>query len=1222
MSGPSKSRETKSYIQSRSSDYSDSSYYSDSDDSGEDLRDIIGDYSFFGFVRGAFGMFMDQSSTNINDSNQTDSREDVRTKETVIKAELVEDDVSYAESLTDFSDNDTACSYDQTVSESVTDHNQHVIADSKDVNHKSDEYRPENDDLLNDLEKVGSNGLVEGDLKSNEETSFSEKNHSEKLEPIQDKSDLFQLNDHMENHNAISVSETKSKLNDFISVPDTNESSSKTPTVDDSAESQENVNDFELENKISIDLSEDMSELILSRDSDIGLSSDDDSINIGVSVNGLKANPRQTADRDKKNQNDQSYLEAQAQIAKLEKQLEQAAKARGGAKERSLSCATSTDINTKSSDGHQSLEVEENKNLPSNHNERDNNVTEKILDHTMETIKHPNTDINNDVDHMKSEPDNIDMGQKNDDEEIDKADDVNIDQPDDVKLGPETAEMTISNDNEADMADDVIIDQSDDVKLGPETAEMTISNDTEADMADDVIIDQPDDVKLGPDTEHSLQHNSKILNEELEIYRSDRIKDTRSTQEMVNDMFDSFKKSKLVGKDCGNTCKAVLKESNRFAQCVILRSKEPWWTCLDQIRSQKESEKKNNMMKKGRWLCKQSICSNNDVSFSMQAVDTCSDITIKPIWWNVPERESSFSQDCLSSDLRWYFIAMNKERQLQDQSEKADSFAQVAEKKRKITTIPSKTWFSIADGQETILQSLCQDSQSIVHGSNTNNSVASPNLTMTSGVPSNNDSEISRKLSTDEAILLLKHNISERINSLDVVSASSKNMISFKNNIASKPVCVLEIPSSSKILQKHATCKQDFEMLFLEPSLQIVDLIDNIMGDSISRRSNACGALKVMVSQKKNAITLGSTAGVLDALLFAACSSVDNGESYIAAVRALGAIAGLSQIPDNRRYICDCPGLLPYLVEVLKTDAGEACLQACSIVAALAKSEDNKDVIMSIDDLVNCLSHILVKLNEESVDCEEEDAREDMSTSNMSTMSSRKIEKKQKVISSARLNSCAALLHLSKKCTVSSQMCNDEKLLFNITKCAGSLSDPIGGRCMEILAHLSRLPSNAEFLCSIPGIHDAISSCGLSDNEDERIWGLRTLQNLSAFASKKGNLLTNEIVRFLCKSMNSIESEEEYSTAVAVVTNFCTDPSAVVHLTNAKGMLFSIINVANSPEYHAEVQYNACDALASMSVWIQRSARGSCIPEGFSKDALSPTLQQSGYMRYHDATAE
>jgi hypothetical protein len=834
------------------------------------------------------------------------------------------------------------------------------------------------------------------------------------------------------------------------------------------------------------------------------------------------------------------------------------------------------------------------------------------------------------------QPDDVKLGPEtaevtiSNDTETDMTDDVNIDQSDGVNLGPETTEMAISNDTETDMADNVIIDQPDDVKLGLETAEMPFSNDTETDVTDDVNIDQSDGVKLGPDTEHSFhtgplleEHNSKTLTEEFEI--NDRIKDTRSTQEMVNDMFDSFEKSKLMGKDCGNSCKAVLKESNRFAHCVILRSKEPWWTCLDHIRLQKESEQKNNMMKKGRWLCKQSICSNNDVAFSMQAVDTCSDITTKPIWWHVPERENSFSQDCLSSDLRWYFIAMNKERQLQDQSKKkeADSLDQVTEKKRKITTIPSKTWFSLADGQETILQSLCQDSQSIVHGSNTNDLVASPNLTVTSGVPSNTDSEISRKkISTDEAILLLKRDISERINSLDVVSASSTNMISFKNNVASKPVRVSEIPSSSKILQKHATCKPDFDMLFLEPSLQIVDLIDNIMGDCISRRSNACGALKVMVSQKKNAITLGSTSGVLDALLFAACSSVDNGESYTAAVRALGAIAGLSQIPDNRRYICECPGLLPYLVEVLNTDTGEACLQACSIVAALAKSEDNKDAIMSIDGLANCLSHTLVKLNEESVDCEEKEAREDMSTSNMSTMSSRKIEKKQKVISSARLNACAALLHLSKKCTVSSQMCNDEKLLFHITKCAGSLSDPIGGRCMEILAHLSRLPSNADFLSSVPGIHDAVSSCGLSDNEDERIWGLRTLQNLSAFSSQKGNLLTHEIVRFLCKSMNSIESEEEYSTAVAIVTNFCTDPSAVVHLTNAKGILFSIINVANSPEYHPEVQYNACDALASMSVWIQRSARGSCIPEGFSKDTLSPTLQQSGYMRYHAATTE
>jgi hypothetical protein len=85
---------------------------------------------------------------------------------------------------------------------------------------------------------------------------------------------------------------------------------------------------------------------------------------------------------------------------------------------------------------------------------------------------------------------------------------------------------------------------------------------------------------------------------------------------------------------------------------------------LDDILSQDKSKEKNNIMSKGRWFCEQSICSNNDVAFSMQAVDSCSGIERNRIWWNV---ENNFSQDSLSSDLRWYFSAMNKDQQLQDQ---------------------------------------------------------------------------------------------------------------------------------------------------------------------------------------------------------------------------------------------------------------------------------------------------------------------------------------------------------------------------------------------------------------------------------------------------------------------------------------------------------------------------------------------------------------------------
>lgn len=450
----------------------------------------------------------------------------------------------------------------------------------------------------------------------------------------------------------------------------------------------------------------------------------------------------------------------------------------------------------------------------------------------------------------------------------------------------------------------------------------------------------------------------------------------------------------------------------------------------------------------------------------------------------------------------------------------------------------------------------------------------------------------------ESAIDVLQKGISSTIYALDHGHLTPDHPVTFKNPVPN--IGKRQQSRNEEILSKHTTRRKPLDpyTTYQDPTPQVDELIQGALSESSARRSNACGTLKLMASQKKNAPMLCTAKGLLDALLHASKRSETETDQTIRN-RALATISLLSQAKETRRVVCEHEKVLVYLSEIVKADEGEARLHACSTVAALAKTEENRDMLMDTDKtLVREFSRILVKGKESG------EGGAPLSKS------------AHKILLSTRLNVCAALLHLSKQCTVSVKMCADKEIVGNIASSCLSLDDPVHTRCMEALCNLTRFPGNVDSLLENKDVIVALSTCGMSNDRDDRLLSLRAMQNMSAHATKRVTVATEDILQLLCSSAEKLNMVEEHEAAISVLGNFCTDPNCIVQLTNSENVVRVLVTVANNIDYDPEIQFVACDALATIAMWLQRLARGGSVPEGFSFEPL-PTLKSTGYMRYN-----
>jgi len=163
--------------------------------------------------------------------------------------------------------------------------------------------------------------------------------------------------------------------------------------------------------------------------------------------------------------------------------------------------------------------------------------------------------------------------------------------------------------------------------------------------------------------------------------------------------------------------------------------------------------------------------------------------------------------------------------------------------------------------------------------------------------------------------------------------------------------------SAQAIIADH--CKPIDHVLpdYLPAKPQVQELIAAIKGESLVRRSNACGAIKVLASHKQNQVILARTEGLIEALVFATGDAISANTRTL--IRATSALQLLATLKENRRFLCEQANLLTCLVKVMNGNANEARAISSRTVALLAKSEENRNRLVNVEGLVTTLCNVV-----------------------------------------------------------------------------------------------------------------------------------------------------------------------------------------------------------------------------------------------------------------------
>ena len=410
------------------------------------------------------------------------------------------------------------------------------------------------------------------------------------------------------------------------------------------------------------------------------------------------------------------------------------------------------------------------------------------------------------------------------------------------------------------------------------------------------------------------------------------------------------------------------------------------------------------------------------------------------VWWQVDEKSQSKNCPPTVESRKWFFDSIHDQ---ENQQSRANITKSVSQKR----LLGKQGWLTEKDrsDEKKIAGFMDQDVEKVSKEGNEgndskNNDEKTQDSTATTDekkkVPENKVSDEQEDDSEDEDEKR-DETSKPKPDSIDMVIEDLQKQLSRRlvdNNIVHEDneeekltfVSPLEFTTITQkartakdILKRNSKKSTKLEKKLEEPSSQIKDLIQGATADSVARRTNACGTLKLLASKKTNISMLINSDGLLQALIFVIVQEATEEEKVAndsAKLRALATLSMLSQPKDGRRIICQQDGLTKCLVNVLTKEKGEICLHACNVITALAKTEENREIIIARKGLLKKLSSILRNAEEKGDESVDNDDKTDEDTKSNSVSEDFSITSLEQQINAIRMNACAALLHLSKCC--------------------------------------------------------------------------------------------------------------------------------------------------------------------------------------------------------------
>ena len=187
-------------------------------------------------------------------------------------------------------------------------------------------------------------------------------------------------------------------------------------------------------------------------------------------------------------------------------------------------------------------------------------------------------------------------------------------------------------------------------------------------------------------------------------------------------------------------------------------------------------------------------------------------------------------------------------------------------------------------------------------------------------------------------------------------------------------------------------------------------------------------------------------------------------------------------------------------------------------------------------------------------------------------------------------------------------------MLASLVKVSRDFDNPMHTKCIEVLANVTRFAVNNKHLSRDASLVETLLKCGKSKEVEDRVWALRTFQNITAEGSSK-ILLANSRILTLLSICAMRKDADEQSAAVAALYNLSTEPGAVVPLTNTRNVVATLVHLAHDTRTTVQIRGMACDALATIGLWLQTLAGSGTVPASVPK-MLLPTHKTSGWDRW------
>ena len=412
-------------------------------------------------------------------------------------------------------------------------------------------------------------------------------------------------------------------------------------------------------------------------------------------------------------------------------------------------------------------------------------------------------------------------------------------------------------------------------------------------------------------------------------------------------------------------------------------------------------------------------------------------------------------------------------------------------------------------------------------------------------------------------------------------------------------IAIVHSRSPEEILADNTNDIIPVKIKWIDPSPELASLIAAVLSTSLSRRSNACGTIKMMASNKKKGAALARTRILVDALILAINDGNQMGNEkdlhLEAQNRATMAVLNLSEVKANRVLLAQHPGLVKALIDLIGKDKGETRAAACRSLVMMSKMQQNKVPLVEADGFVSLLADIMSGRHDQR-DMSDARGGTSSSLSSMNSISNGgsqnqswdnslrdenikkandsasrgsmamrqcKSARYQEYLSLARVNCCAAFSHLAKDCASSAVLCKDKAFMGAIISLCSDTRSPLYRRCLEILAHLTRFSGNNETLASNSKVINILVTSGGVKGLKERHFALRSIQNISAVCAESRMILATDSTLSVLLSVAFEGTQEEQDIALGTIFNLALEPDTLVNLTNTKNFTAVMIHVIN-----------------------------------------------------------